>query len=66
MEEQGGSAREGETVHACLPGREEQIVRILREVESGTSILEVCRTYGVSEITVHRRRGRLSRRGGRQ
>lgn len=37
---------------------EEQIVRILREVESGTSILEACRTYGVSEATVHRWRGR--------
>lgn len=37
---------------------EEQIVRILREVESGTPILEACRTYGVSEATVHRWRGK--------
>ena len=33
---------------------EEQIIGILREVESGTSIAEVCRQYGVSEATVHR------------
>ena len=33
---------------------EEQIVGILREVDSGKSIAEVCRFYGVSEATVHR------------
>ncbi|GIK64059.1 MAG: transposase [Chloroflexota bacterium] len=34
--------------------REEQIIRILKEVESGTSVAEVCRKYGVSEQTVYR------------
>jgi putative transposase len=33
---------------------EEQILSILREVESGTSVPEVCRKYGVSENTVYR------------
>jgi putative transposase len=33
---------------------EEQILSILREVETGTSVLEVCRKYGVSENTVYR------------
>lgn len=33
---------------------EEQIVGILREVDSGKSIAEVCRFYGVGEATVHR------------
>lgn len=27
---------------------EEQIIRILKEVEAGTSVAEVCRKYGVS------------------
>ena len=33
---------------------EEQILSILREVETGTSVPEVCRKYGVSENTVYR------------
>ena len=33
---------------------EEQIIGILREVESGTGIAEVCRRYAVSEATVYR------------
>jgi putative transposase len=33
---------------------EEQIFSILREVETGTSVLEICRKYGVSENTVYR------------
>ena len=33
---------------------EEQIIRILREVESGTSVAAICRKYGVSESTVYR------------
>ncbi len=37
---------------------EEQIIRILKEVESGTSVTEVCRKYGVSEQTVYRWRNR--------
>lgn len=38
--------------------KEEQIIRILKEVEGGTSISEVCRKYGVSEQTVYRWRSR--------
>jgi putative transposase len=34
--------------------KEEQIIRILKEVESGISVTEVCRKYGVSEQTVYR------------
>lgn len=33
---------------------EDQIIGILREVEGGKAIAEVCREYGVSEATVHR------------
>jgi len=33
---------------------EEQIIRILQEVEAGGSVVEMCRKYGVSEATVHR------------
>lgn len=33
---------------------EEQIIRILREVGVGGSVVEVCRKHGVSEATVHR------------
>jgi putative transposase len=38
--------------------KEEQIIRILKEVESGISVTEVCRKYGVSEQTVYRWRNR--------
>jgi putative transposase len=38
--------------------KEEQIIRILKEVEGGTSIAEVCRKYGVSEQTVYRWRSK--------
>ncbi len=37
---------------------EEQIIRILKEVESGTTVVEVCRQYGVSEQTVYRWRSK--------
>jgi putative transposase len=37
---------------------EEQIIGILREVESGVSIVEVCRKYGVSEWSVYRWRSK--------
>ena len=37
---------------------EEQIIRILKEVESGISVAEVCRKYGVSEQTVYRWRNK--------
>ena len=33
---------------------EEQIIRILKEIESGTSVAEVCRKYNVAETTVYR------------
>lgn len=33
---------------------EEQIVGIVRRLESGTGIAEICRECGVSEATVHR------------
>lgn len=38
--------------------REEQIIRILKEVENGKSVAEVVRQYGVSEATVYRWRSR--------
>ncbi len=33
---------------------EEQIVGIVRRVENGTGIAEICRECGISEATVHR------------
>jgi putative transposase len=38
--------------------KEEQIIRILREIDSGTSVAEVCRKYGVAEQTVYRWRSK--------
>jgi putative transposase len=37
---------------------EGQIIRILKEVESGTTVAAVCRQYGVSEQTVYRWRSK--------
>lgn len=37
---------------------EAQIIRILKEVENGTSVAEVCRQYGVAEQTVYRWRNK--------
>jgi putative transposase len=37
---------------------EEQIIGIVREVESGVSIAEVCRKHGVSEWSVYRWRSK--------
>lgn len=37
---------------------EEQVIRILKELESGTSVKEVCRERGVSEQTVYRWRSK--------
>ena len=37
---------------------EEQIIRILKDVEGGTSVAEVCRKYGVSEQTAYRWRNK--------
>ena len=39
---------------------EEQIIRILKEVESGKSVALVCREQGVSEQTVYRWRSKYS------
>ena len=39
---------------------EEQIIRILKEVESGMTVAEVCRQYAVSEQTVYRWRSKYS------
>ncbi|MHB8624609.1 MAG: transposase [Aggregatilineales bacterium] len=38
--------------------KEEQIIRILKEIEGGVSIAEVCRKYGVSEQKVYRWRSK--------
>ncbi len=38
--------------------KEEQIIRILKEVDSGISVAEVCRKYGVAEQTVYRWRNK--------
>jgi putative transposase len=38
--------------------KEEQIIRILREVENGISVADVCRKYGVAEQTVYRWRSK--------
>jgi putative transposase len=40
--------------------KEDQIIRILKEVESGTTVAEVCRKYAVSEQTVYRWRSKYS------
>ena len=32
----------------------EQIVAVVKRVDTGTAIVEICREYGVSEATVHR------------
>src|SRR6478735_7693751 len=37
---------------------EEQIIRILKEVETGSPVADVCRRYGVSEQTVYRWRSK--------
>jgi|TARA_B110000196_G_C21072078_1_gene628001 putative transposase len=39
---------------------EEQIIRILKLVESGESIAKVCREHGVSEPTVYRWRSKYN------
>ena len=33
---------------------EEQIIKVLREQESGVRVLELCRKYGISEQTFYR------------
>ena len=39
---------------------EEQIIRILKEVESGTAVAEICRKYRVAEQTVYRWRSKYA------
>jgi putative transposase len=39
---------------------EEQIIRILKEVEMGTSVAEVCRKYELAEQTVYRWRSKYA------
>lgn len=38
--------------------KEEQIIRILKEVEGGKAVGQVCREYGVSEQSVYRWRSK--------
>ena len=38
--------------------KEEQIIRILQEVDGGKSVAQVCRDHGVSEQSVYRWRQR--------
>ena len=33
---------------------EEQIVGIVKKVESGNNVAEICRQYGISKATIHR------------
>ena len=37
---------------------EEQILRILRELEGGTTVVEVCRKYEVADATLYRWRSK--------
>jgi len=39
---------------------EEQILRILRELEGGKKLAEICREYGIAEGTVYRWRSKYS------
>lgn len=39
---------------------EEQILRILKEVETGEKVAEVCRKYGVAEQTIYRWRSKYA------
>ncbi len=39
---------------------EEQILRILRELESGVTVAEVCRKYEVADATLYRWRSKYS------
>ena len=38
--------------------KEEQIIRMLKEVENGKTVTEVCRKYAVAEQTVYRWRSK--------
>jgi putative transposase len=39
---------------------EEQIIRVLKEGENGTSVAEICRQYGISENTYFRWKSKYS------
>lgn len=39
---------------------EEQIVRVLKEVESGMAIADVCRRYGISDATYYNWKAKYS------
>jgi len=40
--------------------REEQIIRILKEAESGKKIVDVCREYSISDVTFYSWRKKYS------
>jgi putative transposase len=46
--EAGGELQDGKRGHS-----EEEILRVLREAESGDSVVEVCRKHGISQQTFY-------------
>lgn len=42
---------------------EDQILSILREIEEGAGVMATCRKHGVSQVTVHRWRGKYGGMG---
>ena len=40
--------------------KEEQIIKILREVESGKKVVDMCRQYGISDATYYNGRKKYS------
>ena len=45
---------------------EEQIIGVLKEVESGLAVGEVCRKHGISDQTYYRWRARIRRVGNQR
>lgn len=48
---------------------EEQIIRVLKEAESGMKVMDLCRKYGISDVTFYKWRSKYGtwksrRRGG--
>ncbi len=39
---------------------EEQIIRVLKEVESGLKVAEVCRNHGISDVTYYNWKSKYS------
>ena len=40
-----------------MPGKrrtEEEIIEILREAEKGMSVVDICRTYGIADVTFYK------------